>query len=105
VNLARFWFRRKMAERRALARLGTDPAEHHAPDLADVVTIRQKVAALPQRQRTPLVLRYYAYLPYRAGCRPHGVHTWHRQVLTNKAMRSLRSELPVHLAEEVPDAS
>lgn len=105
VNLARSWFRRKMAERRALARLGTAPTEHHAPDLADAVTIREKVAALPRRQRTALVLRYYADLPIvqvadLMGCAPGTVKS-----LTNKAMRSLRSELAVHPAEEVPDGS
>lgn len=105
LNLARSWIRRKMAERRAFARLETQTAAHQAPDLADAVTIRQKVAALPRRQRTALVLRYYADLPVAQvadlmGCAPGTVKS-----LTNKAMRALRAELDVHPAEEVADGS
>jgi RNA polymerase sigma-70 factor (sigma-E family) len=105
LNLARSWIRRQMAERRALARLGTDTAEHHDPDMADAITIRRKVSALPRRQRTALVLRYYTDLPIAEvaelmGCAPGTVKS-----LTSKAIYTLRSEIAVHPAEEVPDGS
>ena len=64
INLANSWLRRRVAERRAHARLAARATGAHIDsDSADAVAVRQAVAALPRRQRTALVLRYYADLP------------------------------------------
>lgn len=57
VNLTNSWFRRRRAERRALARHGTQ-GEHRDPDVGDAVALRAAVTALPRSQRDVLVLRY-----------------------------------------------
>jgi RNA polymerase sigma factor (sigma-70 family) len=106
VNLATSWVRRRIAERRAVARLAGNLLPAVAPaDLAEAVAIRRQVAALPGRQRTALVLRYYADLPVEQvadlmGCAPGTVKS-----LTSKAIGSLRSRLAAPVALEVPDGS
>ena len=62
VNLARSRRRRQQAEQRALARVGA-VAGALAADVADSVAVRDAVAALPERMRAALVLRYFADLP------------------------------------------
>lgn len=92
INLANSWWRRLAAERRARARLAMfTPADPPGPDLAEASAIRQAVAALPRRQRTALVLRYYADLPIGEvatlmGCAPGTVKS-----LTNRAISALRA--------------
>jgi RNA polymerase sigma-70 factor (ECF subfamily) len=62
VNLARSRHRRREAEQRAMARAGED---HEAVEveMADSIAVRNAVAALPERTRAALVLRYFADLP------------------------------------------
>jgi DNA-directed RNA polymerase specialized sigma24 family protein len=104
INLANSWLRRRTAERRAHARLaGRATGAHIDPDPADAVAIRQAVAALPHRQRTALVLRYYADLPVAEvaalmGCAPGTVKS-----LTSKALTAVRRVEGVQVAEEVAD--
>jgi RNA polymerase sigma-70 factor (sigma-E family) len=104
VNLANSWLRRRIAERRARARLDARATDAHLdPDPADAVTIRRAVAALPRRQRTALVLRYYADLPVAEvaalmGCAPGTVKS-----LTSKALTALRRIEGMQVAEEVVD--
>lgn len=62
TNLGRSWLRRRLAERRAYGRHGRPPDRSHDPDHAAITTIRQAVAALPTRQRTTVVLRFYEQL-------------------------------------------
>lgn len=67
------------------------PTDPPGPDLAQASAIRQAVAALPRRQRTALVLRYYADLPVGEvaalmGCGPGTVKS-----LTNRAISALRA--------------
>ena len=63
-NLANSHFRRRGAERRARQRLAAvvDVARPEV-DTADAVALRREVAALPEPQRSVLVMRYYADLP------------------------------------------
>lgn len=61
INLANSWFRRRAAERRAVQRHAAGPDDSR-PDPADALTVRAAIAALPRRQRTALVLRYYSDL-------------------------------------------
>lgn len=89
INLANSWFRRRFAERRAHARHGAPSTVAH-DDAADVIAVRAAVAALPRRQRTALVLRYFADLPAaevaaQMGCAEPTVRS-----LTNRAISSLR---------------
>jgi RNA polymerase sigma-70 factor (ECF subfamily) len=106
VNLANSWLRRRMAERRAHARLsGRAASAHTDPDPADAVAVRRAVGALPRRQRTALVLRYYADLPVAEvaalmGCAPGTVKS-----LTSKALTALRRVEGMQVAEEVTDGS
>lgn len=63
-NLARSWWRRRGAERRARARHDARPVDQRdSTDGSDRLAMRAAVRALPDRQRTALVLRYYADLP------------------------------------------
>ena len=93
VNLANSWWRRRLAERRALGRLVD--GQRMALDPADVITIRRAVGALPTRQRTALVLRYYTDLPVDEvaalmGCAPGTV-----KALTSQALHRLRAVVGV----------
>jgi RNA polymerase sigma factor (sigma-70 family) len=91
LNLARSWLRRRIAERRAVRRLDSRAETVHVdPDVADAIAVRQALAALPRRQRTALVLRYYTDLPIAEvaavmGCAPGTV-----KALTSQGLRSLR---------------
>jgi RNA polymerase sigma-70 factor (ECF subfamily) len=106
INLANSWLRRRMAERRARARLAVGAAGAHLdPDPADAVAVRRVVAALPRRQRTAVVLRYYADLPVAEvaalmGCAPGTVKS-----LTSKALTALRRVQGVQVVEEVADGA
>ena len=89
VNFANSWWRRRMTERRALSQL--IEGAHLDTDPADLITIRIAVGALPTRQRTALVLRYYADLPVDEvaalmGCAPGTV-----KALTSQALHRLRA--------------
>jgi RNA polymerase sigma-70 factor (sigma-E family) len=104
INLANSWLRRRIAERRVHARLAAGATGAHIdPDPADAVAIRRAVAALPRRQRTALVLRYYADLSVAEvaalmGCAPGTVKS-----LTSKALTAVRRVEGMHVAEEVTD--
>lgn len=107
TNLANSHFRRRRAARRAHQRLGTDAGTHHDPDGGDAVAVRQAVAALPERQRTALVLRHLYDLSApdtaaRMGISPDAVRS-----LTKRAVKSLRDRLgdPTPItSQEVRDA-
>lgn len=63
LNLARSRWRRQATERRARARVESRArVAEHQPDHADALAVRNAVAALPSRQRTALVLRYWSDL-------------------------------------------
>ncbi len=93
LNLANSWFRRRAAERRARSRIMDHPAVHHDPDGADRAAVRAAVAALPEQQRTALVLRYYLDLSAgevadRLGTTPGAV-----RASTKRAVAALREQL------------
>lgn len=102
-NLATSRFRRLGAERRARARLGASDVV--LPDDTFAIAVRDAVAALPPRQRSIVVLRYFADLPVAevaavVGCAPGTVKS-----LTHNALRLLRERLELdELTEEVADA-
>ncbi len=96
INLANSRFRRLAAERRAQDRA---EARSHAADdpadLADAIAIRTAVSRLPVRQRTALVLRFYADLPVEQVA--DHLHTTAGAVhqLTHRALETLRSTFDV----------
>jgi RNA polymerase sigma-70 factor (sigma-E family) len=101
-NLTASRFRRVAAERRARARLHAEevPASPREADAADVVAVREAVAALPDRQRAAIVLRYFADLSVEAtanalGCRPGTVKS-----LTSQAIARLRERFELSPIEE-----
>jgi RNA polymerase sigma-70 factor (ECF subfamily) len=99
LNLARSRFRRSRAERRALSRLSA-PEMVTTEGIAGAVAVRAAVAALPERQRAALVLRYFADLPATAvaetlDCAPGTVRS-----LTSQAIDRLRREFDVATVSE-----
>ena len=93
INLNNSHFRRRRAEQRASERLRTsvEPAaddRDHAWGLA----VRQAVAALPQRQRTALILRYYLDLPVEEAARRMDASPDAVRSLTKRAVAALREE-------------
>lgn len=57
LNLSRSGLRRRIAERRARERIGSDRGSHPEPS-GDPVDVHRALASLPRRQREVAVLRY-----------------------------------------------
>jgi RNA polymerase sigma factor (sigma-70 family) len=108
INLANSRFRRLRAERRARQRLEghavrEQASDTHGIDMAAHIAVREAVSHLPKRQRTALVLRYYADLPVSEvavvmQCSPGTVKS-----LTHHAIGALRHAGLVDPDEEVSD--
>ena len=93
INLARSRWRRRQAERRAQARRGPDPDIHLDPDPDEAADVRAAVAALPERQRTAVVLRYYLDLSAAETAARMGTTDTAVRALTARAAKTLRTEL------------
>ena len=91
INLANSVFRRKVIERRARASLARHPAEE-APDTAAAVAIREAVSRLPRRQKTALVLRYFADLSVADVAQLMDCPESTVKTLTRRALQRLESE-------------
>ncbi|MEP6624492.1 MAG: sigma-70 family RNA polymerase sigma factor, partial [Acidimicrobiia bacterium] len=91
INLARSQRRRRRAGRRAAERLSRHVADPGEVDPADRLAIREAVAALPERQRRALVLRYYADLPVPDVADAMGIPTGTVKTLTRAAIAALRA--------------
>lgn len=104
LNLANSVFRRRAAERRARERLIVDHNPVHLdPDGAEAVGLRRAVAALPPRQRSVVVLRFYADLSVDEVARSMACAPGTVKSLTHKAVAALRAATLV--TEEVTDGS
>jgi RNA polymerase sigma-70 factor (ECF subfamily) len=105
MNLARSWWRRWYAERRALARHGgvVDRADRDTADATDAVAVRRAVAGLPPRQRQALVLRHYADLTVRDVASQMGCAEGTVKALTSQAIDSLRQQFRDSRQEETSD--
>ncbi len=90
LNLANSWLRRRIAERRATARLNARPQHELIPDNADAIAVREAIRTLPQRQRTAVLLRYYADLPAAQVASAMGCAEATVRALTYQAIASLR---------------
>jgi RNA polymerase sigma factor (sigma-70 family) len=62
LNLARSYFRRRAADRRATSR-AAEAATLPQRDIEDAVTVRDAVSLLPPRQRQVVILRFYLGYP------------------------------------------
>jgi RNA polymerase sigma factor (sigma-70 family) len=92
INLAMSRWRRRSAERRARRRLETERPPGEAPaDDAARVSVRAAVAALPSRQKTALVLRFYLDLPYAQIARLMEVKESTAKSLVAAALENLRA--------------
>lgn len=90
INLANSWWRRRYAERRANRRHGPGQVvDEHAT--ADVIAVREAVAALPPRQRTVVALRFYEQTTVAETAALMGCAEGTVKSLTHKAVSRLRS--------------
>lgn len=103
LNLANSGFRRQRVARRAQSRLqDRHQAVHHDADSADTIAVRAAVAALPRRQRSAIVLRYFLDLPVADAAAAMGCSSDAVRSLTKRAVAALRDVLAEPAA---PDAA
>lgn len=91
VNLGRSVFRRRSAERRAVARLGAAPF-HQDPDSADAIAVRQALQSLTPAQREVVVLRFYLSLTVQETADATGLRAGAVRSLTHRGIRRLREQ-------------
>jgi RNA polymerase sigma factor (sigma-70 family) len=94
VNLSRSWFRRKVRERRALARLDTTGVSDE-PATAERLATRSAMLALPRRQREVVLLRYFAGMDVAETAEAMGCTAGTVKAHTHRAMARLREQLQV----------
>lgn len=104
INVARSQHRRGGAERRAYGRLGLASDEQLDPDAADRLTVRDALAALPDRQREVIVLRYYLDLDQAGIAAALGIGVGTVKSSLSRGLARLRTELDLE-PEEVPDGA
>lgn len=90
LNLARSRMRRAALWRRAEPRLAT-PAHAEAADAAAAHAVRRAVAALPEKMRRVIVLRYFADLSVREVAEAVGCPEGTVKNLTHQAVARLRA--------------
>jgi RNA polymerase sigma factor (sigma-70 family) len=94
INLANSYFRRRGAARRARVKVAADALGLHTdPDGAHNVAVRRAVAQLNPRQRSVVVLRYYADLSLQEIADALGLSLSAVKSLHHRATRSLQAAL------------
>jgi len=91
INLANSSFRRRAAERRAIARVTPLAPSYEDPDAPTLVAVRRAVAALPPRQREVVILRYFIDLSVRDTAVRMRCAEGNVKGMLADALRSLRS--------------
>lgn len=104
LNLSNSWLRRRVAERKATAKLASHAVTAVAHTAADAIAVRDAIAALPERQRTAVVLRYYADLPAAEVASVMGCQEGTVRALTYQAIGALREHSGLLDLEEITDA-
>lgn len=104
ANIGNSYFRRRRAEQRALARLGTD-ASSPPPDTHDQLGVRQALQELPVKQREVIVLRYYLGMTADEVATALGTTPGAVRALTHRGVRRLRELLVLDEREESRDVS
>lgn len=102
INLANSHFRRRKIESRVTEVLAAGSASYTDPAIPTALVLRQRVAGLPPRQRTALILRFFVDLSVHEtadlmGCEAHTV-----KKLTGRAVATLR--LDPQLTDWLEDA-
>lgn len=94
INLANSHYRRRGAARRATTKIQSDALGHHTdPDGADQVAVRRAVATLNRKQRSVVVLRYYADLSLQEIADSLGLSLSAVKSLHHRATKALQSAL------------
>lgn len=93
MNLARSWWRRRYAEQRANRRSRVSLRDVPQREPAEVLTVRAAVAALPPRQRSALLFRYYGGLSIVETAEALGCAEGTVKSLTHRALETLRGTL------------
>jgi RNA polymerase sigma-70 factor (ECF subfamily) len=104
-NLANSHLRRLMAERRARTRVGPPELIERGPDVAEGHAVRTAVAALPRRQKTALVMRYFLDLSYAEIAELMQTPEPTVRSLTRRGIARLRDESGLALTEGALDVS
>lgn len=107
MNLASSWFRRRAAERRAIARASAEGAgTHRDPCGAEGHAVRAAVSSLPPRQREVIVRRYFLDESVAATAEAMGITAGSVKSATHRALETLRDAFDVSLParEEAHDA-
>lgn len=93
INHANSFYRRRRAESRARERLQAETtARVSDQDLSSALAIREAVSRLPKRQRSAVVLRYYADLSVYETAELMGCSQGTVKALTHKAIARLRRD-------------
>lgn len=100
-NAAHSLFRRKAAERRALARRAAK--RHATTDPAEAIALRHAVAALPRRQKAALILRFLEDRSVAETARLMDCPEATVKTLTRQGLTALRLQDDVHALREVGD--
>lgn len=105
-NLARSWWRRRLAEQRAYARHGPDSPVESGPSGAMSLSVREAVAGLPPRQREVVVLRFFLQHTATETAELLDITPNAVAAATFKAVRSLRDvlDVDVDITQEVDHA-
>lgn len=103
LNLANSLYRRRAAESRAKERLAAEPSQFALPASTIDLAVRQAVAALPRRQKTALVLRYFGALSVRETAQVMDCPEGTVKTLTHKTIATLRGLPQTEGLREVPD--
>lgn len=103
MNLANSHYRRRAAEKRARERLAAVPPRSSGDrDWAAGVAVRQALAELPARQRTVLILRFYADLSFAEIGDAIGAGESTAKSLARRGLQRLRNDPRVPGVEGVP---
>lgn len=94
INLANSHYRRKKAARRATTKVQADALEHHTdPEAAHTVAVRRAIDRLKPKQRSVVVLRYYADLPLQDIADTLGLSLSAVKSLHHRATKALQAAL------------
>lgn len=102
ANIGNSYYRRRRAEQRALARVGTG-GPSQPPDISEQVGVRQALQELPVKQREVIVLRYYLGMTPDEAATTLGTTAGAVRALTHRGVRRLRELLVFDDREESPD--
>jgi RNA polymerase sigma factor (sigma-70 family) len=105
INLANSHFRRRSAERRARERIEREPVMETIEHDPDAVEVRRAVAALPRRQRTALVARYFLGLSVAEAASLMQCAEGTVKALTHQAIKNLRNGSGSQTLREVQDVT